>query len=153
MTTYTFNVVVVWVWLTIIIATKRHTVTEYLYHCHIVTSNHRQFWMVTDREPGLSSKYGDVPLTSQYLQVFFSKLWEIDRCWLYTLNGMELLHNLQHCSNTFMCTIHFTHLASLEVRCASHHTQEYLYIKLKYWTGTWAYKLNENAHNTDFPGD
>ena len=22
-----------------------------------------------------------------------------------------------------MCTIHFTHLASLEVRCASHHTQ------------------------------
>ena len=27
------------------------------------------------------------------------------------LNGMELLHNLQHCSQTLMCTIHIaTHL-------------------------------------------
>jgi len=29
---------------------------------------------------GLSSKYGDIPLTLQCLQVFFTKLWEIDRC-------------------------------------------------------------------------
>ena len=31
----------------------------------------------------------------------------------------------------------------------STNTQEYLYIKLKYW----AYELNQNAHNTDVPGD
>ena len=27
------------------------------------------------------------------------------------------------------------------------------YIQLKYWTGTWTYKLNENARNADIPGD
>ena len=38
-------------------------------------------WMVTDGEPGLISKYSDMPLTLQCLQVFFTKLWEIDGCY------------------------------------------------------------------------
>jgi len=59
-TMYTVDVVEVWVWLTIIApyCAKIHAVTTYFYHCNRVTSN-----QVTDCEPGLSSMYGDVPLT------------------------------------------------------------------------------------------
>jgi len=45
-TTYTVDVAVVWVQLTMhnaLYSTKVHTVTAYFYHCHRVTSNHRQF--------------------------------------------------------------------------------------------------------------
>jgi len=42
------------------------------YHCHRVTSNHRQF--LDGHFIGLSSKYGDVLLPSQCLQVLFTKL-------------------------------------------------------------------------------
>jgi len=34
-----------------------------------------------------------------------------------------------------------------------HMVKESLYIKLKYWTETWAHKWNENAHNTVDQGD
>jgi len=51
---------------------------------------------------GLSSKYGDMPLPLQCLKVFFTKLW-------------ELLHNLQHCSQALMYTIHTRYTPALAV--------------------------------------
>jgi len=131
-TTYTVDVAVVWVQLTMrnaLYSTKVHTVTAYFYHCHRVTSNHRQFgWSQIMGLHGLSTKYDDMSLTLQCWQVFFRKLWEIDRhhqtqlykwqlwtCHYTTLNGTELLHNVQHCSQALMYTIHTCHTPDLAV--------------------------------------
>ena len=72
---------------------------------------HRQFWTVTEHEPGLSSKYGNVPLALQGWQmpsntVIIIAKWHL---WTshYTPSGMELLHNLQP-SHALMYT-HNTH--------------------------------------------
>jgi len=70
------------------------------------------FGTVTDSEPGLSSKYGNVPLMMQYCE----KLADANKNTaplnfsLYALNSTELLHNLQHCSHTLMYTIHMVHV-------------------------------------------
>jgi len=79
-----------------VVLQKSTHVTAYFYHCYRVTSNHRQF-------------LDYMPLTSQCLE-FFHK-WSCEKLTdaikysdlpIITLNGMELLHNLQHCSQALM---------------------------------------------------
>ena len=71
--------------------------------------------MLTGHEFGLSSQYGNVPLTLQCLQVV--RNWQMPsntvisvaplNFSLYILNGVELLHNLP---TLFTCThVHYTH--------------------------------------------
>jgi len=79
---YTVDAVVVRVWLAILLRILQ-AVTQSQHNFTTVTGSPvitGSFRMVTNREPGLCSKYGDVPLPLQCLQVFFSKLWETDRC-------------------------------------------------------------------------
>ena len=112
-TTYMVDVVVVWVWLTILLHILKFTQSPHIFTTVRVTSNHRQFCMVTDHEPGLSSKYGNVPLI---LQVFSQS------CEKYVIKHSELpirhfkWHGIitQLCSIVHMhsCTLH-THITHL----------------------------------------
>jgi len=64
---YTVDVVVVWVWLAIVY--KEITQSQHIFIT--VTGSPAitgSFWTVTDREPGLSTKYGNVSLTINYVR-------------------------------------------------------------------------------------
>ena len=64
LSTFLVDVVVVWVWLTILlhILQKNRAVVAYFYHWPEITGS---FWTVTDCDPGLSTKYCHVSLTLQ----------------------------------------------------------------------------------------
>jgi len=77
---------------------------------------------------GLSSKYGNMRLTLQWLQVFLTKVYNEKYrnatyitvfdgvCqFLTTLSGMELLHNLQRCTHALTYTIHSRYTPALAV--------------------------------------
>ena len=59
-------------------------------------------WIVRDHEPGLSSKYGDVSFTLQFWKMPSKTAIKVAplNFSFQTLNGMELVNNLQHCSHT-----------------------------------------------------
>jgi len=70
----TIYIVVVWAWLTILLCILQESTQSQ--HIFITVTGSPaiigSFWTVTYFEPGLSSKYGYMPLTSQCLQVFFT---------------------------------------------------------------------------------
>jgi len=80
-----------------------------LYRCHRVQQQAVFGWSQIMSRPGLSSKCGDLPVILQIFSQSCEKLSDAPNTLnfsLYTLNGTELLHNLQHCSHALMYTIH-----------------------------------------------
>ena len=64
---YTVDEVVVWAWLAVFY--KEITQSQHFFTTVTGSSaNTGSFWTVTDREPGLSTKYGNVSLTFNYVR-------------------------------------------------------------------------------------
>ena len=103
MSTYLVDVVVLWVWLTILlhILQKNHAAIAYYYQWPGITGS---FWTVTDCDPGLSSKYCHVSLTLQcWSEIVLTPLNTVIcvaplSFSLCTFNGKKLLNN-QHSHN------------------------------------------------------
>ena len=102
LSTYLVDVLVVWVWLTILLhILQKNAVVAYFYQWPEITGS---FWTVTDCDPGLNTKYCHVSLTLQCRSeivptplntVIYVAPLSFSLC---TFNGKKLLNN-QHSHN------------------------------------------------------